>query len=90
MNALLTWFTIFSFLVPLEKYKSFIKYDGFWYLIYSINISVFIFVSTRITFLYNSDENIFSLFHFCLGAANTVGPASGSGFFLEILWLQNY
>ena len=45
INASLTQSSIFSFLVLLTFYKYFSKNIGFWFLKYSLNISVFIFIS---------------------------------------------
>ena len=50
IDALLTRFTIFSFILLLELYKSLNKNDGFWYLKCSTNILVFIFTLSCATF----------------------------------------
>ena len=59
------------------------KNDGLWYLILSLNFSVFIFFSSfAILFQkspYNLDEDFLAFFLFCLGVANNVDSDSCSG-----------
>ena len=54
IEIFLTLFTIFLFLVLSASYKSYNKNDGFWYLTYSLNISVFISDSLHIIFFQKS------------------------------------
>ena len=49
----LTWFTICLFIFLLTLYKSFATNDRFWYLKYSMNVSVLIFISYLIMFSKN-------------------------------------
>lgn len=81
----------FSFIVLLTLCWSFAKYDGFSYLKYSLNLLLFIFVSSFATlhknFPGNLDENFLAYCFISIVVPNTVasGTYSGAGSGVAIL-----